>query len=111
MNIALDDYTSLIGTMKLVLGQVPHNIQVHRDPRAFTFDIHWEEIDRLEKMNRELENDIYGFRRLLFENKSNRNPVVQGIRAKRGLFNVLGYGLKYLFGTADARNVKRLTCL
>ena len=30
------------------------------------------------------------------------------IRAKRGLPNVLGYGLKYLFGTADSRDVKRL---
>jgi len=28
---------------------------------------------------------------------------------KRGLINVLGYRLKYLFGTADAKDVKRLT--
>jgi hypothetical protein len=28
---------------------------------------------------------------------------------KRGLINILGYGLKYLFGTADADDVKRLT--
>ena len=29
-------------------------------------------------------------------------------RVKRGLIDILGYGLKYLFGTADARDVKRL---
>ena len=28
---------------------------------------------------------------------------------KGGLINVLGYGLKHLFGTADATDVKRLT--
>jgi len=28
---------------------------------------------------------------------------------KRELINVLGYGSKYLFGTADAKDVKRLT--
>jgi hypothetical protein len=110
INIALDDYT-LIGTMKLVLGQVRRNIKVHRDPRAFAFQIHWEETDRLEKLNRKLENNLNSFRRLLFEDKSNRNPVVQGVRAKTGLIDVFGYGLKYLFGTADAKDVKRLTAV
>jgi hypothetical protein len=33
------------------------------------------------------------------------------LRAKRGLLNVLQYGLKYLFGTADAKDVKRLTAV
>jgi len=28
---------------------------------------------------------------------------------KRGLINVFGYELKYLFGTADAKDEKRLT--
>jgi hypothetical protein len=91
--------------MRLVLGQVRRNIQVHSDPRKFPFDIHWEEINRLEKMNGELENDLNSFRRLLFEEKSNRNPVGPGVRMKRGLIDVLGYGLKYLFGTADAKDV------
>ena len=63
-------------------------------------------------MNEELESDLNSFRRLLFQEKSNRNPVVQEVRNKWGLIDVLGYGLKYLFGTADAtRDVKRLTAV
>jgi hypothetical protein len=31
------------------------------------------------------------------------------VRRKSGLIDVLGYHMKYLFGTADARDVKRLT--
>jgi hypothetical protein len=31
-----------------------------------------------------------------------------GKRAKRSLVNVVGYGLKYLFSTTDAKDVKRL---
>ena len=42
VNITLDDYISVIGAMKLVLGQVRHNIQVHTDSWEFAFDIHWE---------------------------------------------------------------------
>ena len=30
-------------------------------------------------------------------------------RGKRGLVNILGYGMKYLFGTTDAKDVLRLT--
>ena len=55
-------------------------------------------------MVRELDIDLKGFRKLLFEKAPNSGP-----RTKRGLMNVLGYGLKYLFGTADARDVQRLT--
>jgi hypothetical protein len=91
VNIALEDYASFIGTMKLVLGQVRRKIQVHRNPQNFSFDTHWEEIGRLEKMTRELENDSNSFRQLLFKEKSNRNPVVQGVRAKRGFVDVFGY--------------------
>jgi hypothetical protein len=46
------------------------------------------------------------FRKLLFEEAPIRNTV--SARNKRGLIDILGYGLKYLFGTADARDVKRL---
>jgi hypothetical protein len=61
-------------------------------------------------MNRQLEDDLKVFRFLLFKEMPRRNLMGQGapIRAKRGLVNVLGYGLKYLFGTADAKDVKRL---
>ena len=62
MNIALDDYESLVGVMELVLGQVRRNIQVHEIPKGYAFDIRWEEINRLEKMNGELENDLNSFK-------------------------------------------------
>ena len=51
MNIALDDCESLVAVMRLVLGQVRRNIQVHKNPNDYAFDIQWEEINRLEKMN------------------------------------------------------------
>jgi len=63
-------------------------------------------------MTRKLEMDLRGFRRLLFgetEETLLRNPHDGDVRDKRGLINVLGYGLKYLFGKADAKDVKRLT--
>ena len=111
VNIALEDYESLVGVMGLVLGQVHRNIQVHKNPKDYAFDIHWEEINRLEKMNGELEHDLNNFKQLLFQEEGSRNPIVQGKRTRRGLINVLGYGLKYLFGTADAKDVKRLTAV
>ena len=37
-----------------------------------------------------------------------RNPNAIITRGKRGLINILGRGMKYLFGTADARVVKLL---
>jgi hypothetical protein len=37
--------------------------------------------------------------------------VLQGVRTKRGLIDVLRYGLAYLCGTADATVVKRLTAV
>jgi hypothetical protein len=52
--------------------------------------------------------DLQGFRKLLFE------VVPRGFgntnaRTKRGLIDILGYGMKYLFGTADAHDVKRIS--
>ena len=60
-------------------------------------------------MVKELGNDLQGFRRSLFEGDSVRGSGSTRTRSKRGLLNVLGYGMKYLFGTADARDVQRLT--
>ena len=52
--------------------------------------------------------DLQGFRKLVFE------VVPRGFgntnaRTNRGLKNIFGYGMKYLFGTADAHDVKRTT--
>jgi len=114
VNIALDDYVILIENMKLVLNTVRQKIQVHKNPRLYSFDIHWEEISRLDGMTRKLEMDLRGFWRLLFEETEEtlvRNPHDGDVRDKRGLINVLGYGLKYLFETTDAKDVKLLTKL
>ena len=74
VNIALEDYETLVAVMGLVLGQVRRNIQVHKNPKDYAFDIHWEEIDRLEKMNGELEHDLNNFKQLLFQEDMSRNP-------------------------------------
>jgi hypothetical protein len=60
-------------------------------------------------MIKKLEVDLMSSQRLLFEETIVRNPSGADVRDKRGLINILGYGLKYLFGTADAKDVKRLT--
>jgi hypothetical protein len=109
VNNALDDYAILIENMKIVLENVKQRIQVYRNPKLNAFDIHWEEIMRLEGIVRKLEIDIMGFQKLLFEYVTMRSPRESGVRSKRGLIDVLGYGFKYLFGTADAKDVKRLT--
>jgi hypothetical protein len=97
--------------MRIVIGQVRHNIQVHKEPSASILDIHWEEIDRLEVLNQGLQNDVNSFRQLLFKDEIDKNPAVKGVRTKRGPVSVLGYGLKYIFGTADARDVQRMTAV
>jgi hypothetical protein len=111
VNVALDDYLTLIKGMRFVLGQVRRNIQVHRNQRLPTFDIHWEEVGRLDRITDELGIDLNSFSKLLAEEIPVRYPTSVNKRTKRGLLNVFGYGLKYFFGTADARDVKRLTAV
>jgi len=53
--------------------------------------------------------DLQSFWELLFEGKPFRKPNTVNTRTKRGLVDLLGYGMKYLFGTADAQDVKRLS--
>ena len=109
VNIALNDYDALIESMRSVLYAVRQKIQVHKNPKIFSFDIYWGEIDRLDRMVGKLELDVMSFQKLLYKETLVRNPGVAVVRDKRGLINVLGYGFKYLFGTADAKDVKRLT--
>jgi hypothetical protein len=68
--------------------------------------IPWGEFNRLDMMVKELNNDLKNFQKLLVEEIPSRN---KGTRNKRGLINALGYGMKYLFGTANARDVRRLS--
>jgi hypothetical protein len=109
VNIALDDYTALVNGMRVMLNQIWVKIQTYKNPKTYdNFDIHWEEVSRLDVMVRGLDADLQSVRALLYQEPVNRGPKN---RDNRGLLNVLGYGLKYLFGTADARDVKRLTAV
>jgi hypothetical protein len=108
INIALDDYSALIDSMKLVLGYIRQKIQVQKNPKSYSFDVHWGEVGRLHMMNRELETDLKSSQKLLLVETSVRNPGTTSIRNKRELIDILGYGMKCLFGTADARDLRRL---
>jgi hypothetical protein len=104
VNIALDNYLSLTKGMRFALAQIRKDIETYRNPNKKDFDIHWEEIKHLEQMVQLLEVDLESIFKLLIEDvpKNSRN------RNKRGLIHLIGTGLKYLFGTADAKDVKRL---
>jgi hypothetical protein len=64
-------------------------------------DLHWEEIGRLDKMVDGINSDLKSFQKLLFEKALVRTSSASSARTK-GLNDILGYGMKYLFGTADA---------
>ena len=59
-------------------------------------------------MNEGLNVDLGSFQKLLFKETSPWTGNATRARRRRGLINILGYGMKYLFGTADAKDVKRL---
>jgi hypothetical protein len=94
--------------MKFTLAQIQRNIETHRNPNTRNFDIHWEEITRIERLTRELETDLESVSKLLFEEISIKHPMTGVQRNKRGLINLVGYGFKHLFGTADAKDVRQL---
>jgi hypothetical protein len=48
VNIALDDYASLIQGMRFILAQTKRNIGIHRSPNKDIIDIHWDELDKIE---------------------------------------------------------------
>jgi hypothetical protein len=84
-------------------------IQTKRGPKSYSFEVHWGEVDRLEVMINELDASLKSVQKLLYTGKSDRETDICDVRSKRGLIDILGYGLKYLFGTADARDIKHLT--
>jgi hypothetical protein len=55
VNVAVDDYSTLVDTTKSVLGHIRQKIQVQKIPKSYSFDIHWGEVNRLDMMTRELE--------------------------------------------------------
>ena len=46
VNIALDDYSNMADLMKSMLNHIRQKVQTQKNPKAYTFDIHWEEIDQ-----------------------------------------------------------------
>ena len=71
--------------------------------------VHWDEIVRLFSIVQRLDIDVQGFRKLLFEETVPRGFGTTSARTKRRLIDILGYGMKYLFGTADAHDVKLIS--
>jgi hypothetical protein len=59
----------------------------------------------------ELNNNLQHFKKLLFEETQGQSSDASSFRTKRGLINAIDYGLKYLFGTADAQDVRRLSAV
>jgi hypothetical protein len=63
LNIALDDYTTRVDNMKLILNQMRQKVQVQKNPKSYSFDVQWGEIDRLEMITRELDVDLRSFQK------------------------------------------------
>ncbi|PNF38200.1 hypothetical protein B7P43_G13468 [Cryptotermes secundus] len=97
--------------MRIILAQIQKNNELHQSPSNKVLDIHWKEVNRLNKITDELETDLLSISKLLSEEIPTRIWKRDIRRTKRGLIDVFGYGLKYLFGTADAKNVKRLNAI
>jgi hypothetical protein len=108
VNIALDDYVNLIQDMRFILAQVQRNVDIYKSPNSKGLDIHWEEKKRLYKITDELETVLLSVLKLLSDEVPFGNNKGEMQRPRRGLINLFGYELKYLFGTADVRDVKRL---
>jgi len=111
VNIALDDYDSLVYVMRVALNQIRQKIKIHKNPKPYSLDTHWDEINRLDAMVQRLDTDLLGLKKLLFAGTVTKGPKPSNVRSKRGLLDLMGYGLKYLCGTADARDVKRLSAI
>jgi hypothetical protein len=105
-NIALDDYIAFIQGMRVILVQIQKNVERYQSPNKKTLDIHWNEVSRLRDITNELEVDLESVSKLLSEEVPLKSFKQNPTRQRRGLINLFGYGLKYLFGTADAKDVK-----
>jgi hypothetical protein len=97
--------------MKLVVGHILQETRVQKYPNLYAFDVHWEEVSLLDMITREPEAELRSLQKLLFEETSVRNPSATNVRNKMGLTDVFRYGMKHLFRTADARDVKRLAAV
>jgi hypothetical protein len=109
MTIALDDYYTLVYRMMWMLNQISQKIQLQKNPKPYSLEVHWDEINRLITIIQRLDIDLQGFRKLIFEEILPRDFRAMNTRTTREFLNIISYGMKYLFGTADAKDVKRLS--
>jgi hypothetical protein len=82
INIALDDYLSLIKSTKFALTQIRRNIKMYRSSDKSDFDIRWEEISQIERLKNEIEVDLESVSKLLSEEVPVRHPVNNPNRPK-----------------------------
>jgi hypothetical protein len=64
VNIAVDDYTALVYIMRASLNQIQQKRRLYKNPKLNSFDIHWDELNRLDIMVQGLEDDLLSFRKL-----------------------------------------------
>jgi len=57
VNIALYNYAALVELTRSMLSYIRQIIQVQKDPKSYSFHIHCEELNRLDKIVRYLKND------------------------------------------------------
>jgi len=62
VNIVLDGYATIVDLTRSMLSHNRQKIRVQKNPKAYSFDIHWEELNRLDKIIGELEDDYKSFR-------------------------------------------------
>jgi hypothetical protein len=98
MNIALDDHDTLVYMMKMTLYQISQKIQLQKNPKPYSLDIHWDEINRLITIVQRLDIDLQGFRKLLFEETLPRDFRAMNTRTKRELLDIIGVHARTNFG-------------
>jgi len=67
VNTVLDDYDSLIYVMRATLNQIRQKIKIHKNPKTYSLDKHWDEINRLDAMVQGFDTDFLGLKKLLFQ--------------------------------------------
>jgi len=83
VNIALDDYDSLIYVIRATLNQIRQKIKIHKNRKPYSLDIHWDEINRLDVMVQEFDTDLLGLKKFLFTGTVSKDPKPSNVRLKK----------------------------
>ena len=116
LEVAVDDYVQMIQEMKKVMSTIGvsidqlftteeraannRHIDIERERKIYT-----PEIARMNQLIRDIEVEVESFQALL---PKAVNTTVPGGRKKRGLINIIGYVMKYLFGTMDHHDMETM---